>query len=106
MTVTLSPSPKTSQASQTVINKVLNRLTSMTDLKFSADQIKSDMTNFTTKFQVLKMCLDGTEVKLEELDYQTSFDHKDVIKHELHASAKILKFKMCHKIKMKLFTHP
>lgn len=37
------------------------------------------------------MHLDVTEVKLDELDYQTSTLHKDVIKHKLEASTKILR---------------
>lgn len=62
--------------------------TFMTDLNSSVDQI--DNANFTIKFQ-LEVHLDVTEVKPDNLEYQTTAYHKDVIKHELEASAKILR---------------
>lgn len=64
---------------------------SIADLKTSVDQVKATIMSMTTKFQALETCLDTTELKMLEMEMQSTSDHQEAKKQELESCAKILR---------------
>lgn len=66
----------------------------MAEFKTSVDQLNDKMGNTSAKFQDFEMWLDVMKVKMDGIKMQSTYTHKDVTKHELESSAKMLRTQM------------
>lgn len=64
---------------------------SIADLKSSVDQISANVAFVASKFQDFAMHLDIVKGKMEEIEIQSTSDHREVTKHVLKSSARTLR---------------
>lgn len=100
--VTLSRIMASSQSLQSATNEALKAINKsindiklsvdkLANLKSSVDQINANMASLTTKFQDFEARLDVMEIRMGEVEFQTSSNYKEIAKLELETSAKVLR---------------